>query len=69
MTNKLLTVNEVAQILSVKPARIYELCRTDKNFPFVLLGERQYRFSGTALQNWIEQGGNQNQEKAVNEYA
>ncbi len=36
-----------------------ELYRWDKSFPVVLIGERQYRFSETAWQNWIEQGGNQ----------
>ncbi len=58
MTQKLLTVTEVSEILDLKPARIYELCRRDKNFPVVLIGERQYRFSETALMNWVEQGGN-----------
>lgn len=67
MTQKLLTVNEVSEILDLKPARIYELCRRDKNFPVVLIGERQYRFSETALQNWIEQGGNRQSEVSENE--
>jgi len=62
MTQKLLTVTEVSEILDLKPARIYQLCRRDKNFPVVLIGERQYRFSETALQNWIEQGGNRQSE-------
>lgn len=62
MTQKLLTVTEVSEILDLKPARIYELCRRDKNFPVVLIGERQYRFSETALLNWIEQGGNRQSE-------
>lgn len=58
MTQKLLTVKEVSGILDLKPARVYELCRQDKNFPVVLIGERQYRFSQTALEKWIETGGN-----------
>ncbi len=58
MTTKLLTVNEVSEILGLKPARVYELTR-DKRLPFVLLGERQYRYSSTAIQNWIDNGGNQ----------
>ncbi len=66
MTTKLLTVKEVGEILDLKPARIYELCRRDKNFPVVLIGERQYRFSETALLNWIEQGGNRQSEVSEN---
>ena len=62
MTQKLLTVKEVSEILDLKPARIYELCRRDKNFPVVLVGERQYRFSEPSLQRWIEQGGNRQSE-------
>lgn len=67
MTEDLMKVNEVSKFLKLKPARVYELCRTDKNFPFILIGQRQYRFSKTALMNWIEQGGNKN--KAVKENA
>ncbi len=60
MTEKLLTVIEVSKILGVKPARIYELTR-ERRIPFVQIGERQYRYSETALTNWIENGGNQTQ--------
>ena len=60
MTQKLLTVKEVSEILDLKPARIYELTR-EKKIPFVQIGERQYRYSETALTNWIENGGNQTQ--------
>lgn len=61
MTQKLLTVKEVSEILNVKPARVYEMTR-EKKLPFVQIGERQYRYSETALQNWIEQGGNRQSE-------
>lgn len=60
MSEKLLKVVDVGEILDLKPARIYELCR-EKSIPFILIGQRQYRFSKTALQNWIENGGNQTQ--------
>ena len=63
MTNKLLTVKEVGEILDLKPARIYELTR-EKKIPFVQIGERQYRYSETALTNWIENGGNQAKQNA-----
>lgn len=57
MTQKLLTVKEVSKILDLKPARVYELTR-EKKIPFVQIGLRQYRYSETALLNWIENGGN-----------
>lgn len=58
MTEKLEKVDFVAEFLDLKPARIYELCR-EKRIPFILIGQKQYRFSREALQNWIENGGNQ----------
>lgn len=61
MTQKLLTVKEVSEILDVKPARVYMMTR-EKIIPFVKLGERQYRYSEMALTNWIEQGGSQQSE-------
>ncbi len=67
MSEKLLKVSDVGELLDLKPARIYELCREDKNFPFILIGQRQYRFSKSALQNWIDGGGNREQNE-VNEY-
>lgn len=66
MTQKLLTVKEVGEILDLKPARIYELTR-EKKIPFVQIGERQYRYSETALINWIENGGNQQTEGKAQE--
>ncbi len=65
MTNKLLTVKEVGEILDLKPARIYELTR-EKKIPFVQIGERQYRYSKQALINWIDNGGNQENEVKAN---
>jgi excisionase family DNA binding protein len=62
MTEKLVKVAEVCDLLDVKPARVYELCREDKDFPFILIGQRQYRFSKTALENWIENGGSRQSE-------
>lgn len=66
MTQKLLTVKEVGEILDLKPARIYELTR-EKKIPFVQIGERQYRYSETALLNWIDGGGNQTSEPRTDE--
>ena len=61
MTTKLLNVREVGEILGLKPARVYQMTR-EKCLPFVLCGERQYRYSATAIQNWIDNGGNQDQQ-------
>jgi len=49
---KLLTASEVADILRVSTARVYELARR-KSIPSVMLGQRQIRFDETALQDWI----------------
>lgn len=60
MTEKLLKVKDVGELIDCKPARVYELCR-ENSIPFILIGQRQYRFSRTALQNWIDNGGNREQ--------
>lgn len=67
MTEKLLKVSDVGELLDLKPARIYELCREkrENQLPFILIGERQYRFSFTAVMDWISKGGNKKSE--VNE--
>jgi excisionase family DNA binding protein len=65
MTEKLLKVDEVSELLDLKPARVYELCR-EKRVPFILIGQRQYRFSKTALLDWIERGGNR-EDDAIND--
>lgn len=59
MINKLKDAKWVSEFLDIKLARVYELTR-EKKIPFVQIGERQYRYSEIALQNWIENGGNQN---------
>lgn len=60
MTQKLKTAKWVSELLGVKTARVYELTR-EKKIPFIQIGERQYRYSETALMNWIEGGGNREQ--------
>jgi excisionase family DNA binding protein len=49
---RLLTANEVANILRVSTARVYELARAN-SIPSITLGQRQIRFDETALRNWI----------------
>jgi excisionase family DNA binding protein len=48
----LLTANEVAVILKVSKARVYELARTG-SLPSITLGQRQLRFDQEALQRWL----------------
>ena len=59
MTNEILIADEAAELLRVSKQRIYELVRTNK-IPTIRLGERQFRFSKTALENWLAKGGNNN---------
>jgi excisionase family DNA binding protein len=53
---KLITAQEVAVILNVPLARVYELART-QTLPSVHLGSRQLRFDEARLHDWIESGG------------
>lgn len=64
MTTKLLKAENVAEILDVSKQRIYELTR-EKQIPFIQVGERQYRYSETAILNWIENGGSIEQTENV----
>ncbi len=56
MTTKLLKADKVAEILDVSKQRVYELTR-EGQIPFIQLGERQYRYSEIAIENWLEKGG------------
>ncbi len=52
---KLLIASEVAEIMCVTEARVYELARR-KLIPHIRLG-RQVRFSEKVLIEWVERGG------------
>ena len=52
----LLTATEVAEMLRVSRARVYDLVRR-KLIPFVQIGQRQVRFDEEALSDWIACGG------------
>ena len=49
---RLLTASEVANILRVSTARVYELARV-KSIPSITLGQRQVRFDEVALFEWL----------------
>lgn len=61
MTVRLLKAEAVAELLDVKIQRIWELTR-ERKIPFIQIGDRQYRYSETALLNWLENGGSQSDE-------
>jgi excisionase family DNA binding protein len=59
---KLLTANDVSEVLQIDLQRVYSLTRR-KLLPTVKLGERQYRYSKQAIERFIENGGNQESEE------
>lgn len=56
MDKEILVADEVAELLRVDRQRVYELVRTQK-IPVIRLGERQYRFSAVAIDEWLADGG------------
>ena len=58
MTKQILVAEEVAELLRVDKQRIYELVRTN-SIPVIRLGERQYRFSAQAIEQFLHGGGTQ----------
>jgi excisionase family DNA binding protein len=65
MTTKLLKADKVAEILDVSKQRVYELTR-EGQIPFIQLGERQYRYSEIAIENWLEKGGTSGRSQSEN---
>jgi len=58
MSKQLLTAKEVSEITGLKPARIWDLTRK-KQIPFVLIGERQYKYPAQRIADWCLYGSNQ----------
>lgn len=56
MAQQILIADEVAEMLRVDRQRVYELARRNA-IPVIRLGERQYRFDGEAIRQWMERGG------------
>lgn len=56
MEKPILVADEVAELLRVDTQRIYELVRTNC-IPVIRLGERQYRFSALAIEQFLHGGG------------
>lgn len=62
MEKQILVAEEVAKIFRVDKQRIYELVRTNQ-IPYIKLGERQYRFSAQAIEEFLHGGGTQKEVK------
>lgn len=56
MNKQILVADEVAEILRVDKQRIYSLVR-EGAIPVIRLGERQYRFSAQAIEQFLHGGG------------
>lgn len=64
MTKQILVADEVAELLRVDRQRVYELVRRDL-IPVIRIGDRQYRFDANAINQWIERGGSQDEQKGT----
>jgi excisionase family DNA binding protein len=62
---KLLTANDVSEVLQIDLQRVYSLTRK-KLLPTVRLGDRQYRYDPSAIERFIENGGNRQSEVSDN---
>ena len=60
MEKQLMNAKELAEITGLKLARIYDLTRRRK-IPFILIGDRQYRYSAKEIERFIEAGGNRDE--------
>lgn len=58
MDKQILVADEVAELLRIDRQRVYELVRTNQ-IPVIRLGERQYRFSAQAIEEFLHGGGTQ----------
>jgi excisionase family DNA binding protein len=56
MEKQILVAKEVAEILRVDIQRVFFLVRTNQ-IPVIRLGERQYRFSAQAIEQFLHDGG------------
>ncbi len=64
MEKEILVAEEIAEMLRVDKQRVYQMVR-EKSIPFILLGQRQYRFSKQAIEAWLENGGTQKEGEQV----
>jgi excisionase family DNA binding protein len=61
MDKQILVADEVAELLRVDKQRVYELARSNQ-IPVIRLGERQYRFSAQAIEQFMNDGGTQKED-------
>jgi excisionase family DNA binding protein len=62
MEKQILVAAEVAKLLRIDKQRVYELVRRN-SIPVIRLGERQYRFSAPAIEEFLQGGGTQKEDK------
>lgn len=60
MQSEILIADEVAELLKVDRQRVYEMVRRN-HLPYILLGQRQYRFSRQEIEKFLKNGGNRQQ--------
>jgi len=55
---KILQAKEVGEWLNIDVQRVYEITRRGL-LPHIKIADRQYRYSQSAIQKWIDEGGTQ----------
>ena len=55
---KILLAKEIGEWLNIDVQRVCVITRRGL-LPHIKIGERQYRYSEKAIQQWLDQGGNQ----------
>ncbi len=55
---RLKTAKEIGELLNLNLQRIYDLTRRNL-LPHIQISDRQYRYSESAIQKWIDEGGTQ----------
>ncbi len=58
MEKQILVAEEVAELFRVDKQRVYELTRTNQIPGIIRLGERQYRYSAQAIEDFLHGDGN-----------
>lgn len=61
--DQLRTAKWLADYLNIGIQRVYELCRTDRSFPKIVFGDKQLRFSKSAVDLWLASGGTRSQKE------
>jgi len=63
MDKQILIADEVAELFRVDKQRVWELTRTNKLPGIIRLGDRQYRYSARAIQEFLNGSGTQKEDE------